>query len=399
MKHSTLCLLFRASFTPTIHRFLSRSSFTQQARKMVKPNAKKVINFAPGPAKIPQEVLIHAQKEMLNYDDTGVSILELSHRSKEYAALNQEAIDNIRKILDVPDNYKILFCQGGGYGQFSFVPMNLMKEGGSADYIVTGTWSSKAANEAAKYGQVNYVFPKPKMFTAIPDEKDWTLNKDASYVYYCANETVHGVEFDFIPETNGVPLVCDMSSNFLTRPVDVSKFGCIVAGAQKNVGCPGVTVVIVREDLLDRSLPCCPSSFNYKVVSDANSKFNTPPTYSVYIMGLVLKWILKEGGLTEMAKRCVEKSSAMYQVLDNSNGFYNASVESASRSRMNVVFRLPNEDLENKFVAEADEQGYMHVKGHRSVGGLRVSLYNALMLHEVEHLIQFMKNFQEKYSK
>ncbi|CAB3983578.1 phosphoserine aminotransferase-like [Paramuricea clavata] len=366
---------------------------------MVKGNKTKVINFAPGPAKLPQEVLIQAQKEILNYESTGVSVLELSHRSKEYTALNQEAIDNMRKILDVPSNYKVIFCQGGGYGQFSFVPMNLMKEGGSADYLVTGTWSSKAANEAAKHGQVNYVFPKPKAFTTIPDVKEWKLNKDASYVYYCANETVHGVEFDFIPETNGVPLVCDMSSNFLTRPVDVSKFGCIIAGAQKNIGCAGVTVVIVREDLLGRSLPYCPTSFNYKVVADANSLFNTPPTYSVYIMSLVLKWILKEGGLTEMAKRCVMKSSALYNILDNSNGFYNSLVESTARSRMNVVFRLPSEDLEKKFVSEADEQGYMHVKGHRSVGGLRVSLYNAVMLHEVEHLIEFMKHFQEKYSK
>ena len=366
---------------------------------MVNDNEKKVFNFAPGPAKLPQEVLIQAQKELLNYKNTGVSVLELSPRSKEYSTLNQEAIDNIRKILDVPSNYKIIFNQGGGCGQCAFVPMNLMKEGASADYLVTGTWSAKAANEAVKHGEVNYVFPKPKAFTSIPDVKEWKFNKDASYVYYCANETINGVEFDFIPETGGVPLVCDMSSNFLTRPVDVSKYGCIFAGAQKNIGCAGVTVVIIREDLLGRSLPYCPSSFNYKFVSDANSLFNTPPTYSVYIMSLVLKWILKEGGLTEMTKRCAAKSSALYNVLDNSNGFYNSLVERTARSKVNVVFRLPNEDLEKKFVSEADEQGYMHVKGHRSVGGLRVSLYNAVMQHEAEHLIQFMKNFQEKYSK
>ncbi|XP_046857585.1 phosphoserine aminotransferase-like isoform X2 [Xenia sp. Carnegie-2017] len=363
---------------------------------MVKANEKKVINFAPGPAKLPQEVLIQAQKEMLNYENTGVSVMELSHRSKEYGAINQETNDNLRKILGVPNNYKILFCQGGGNGQFSFVPMNLMKEGGSADYLVTGTWSSKAAVEGAKHGKVNYVFPKPKTFNGIPDVSEWNFDKDASYVYYCDNETVQGVEFNFIPETNGVPLVCDMSSNFLTKPVDVSKYGCIFAGAQKNIGCAGVTVVIIREDLLGKSLSYCPTSFNYKVVADSNSLYNTPPTYSVYIMGLVLKWILKEGGLNEMTKRSALKSSTLYKKISDSNGFFKSIVESKACSRVNVVMRLPTEDLEKKFVTEAGEQGFMHVKGHRSVGGLRISLYNAITINEVEQLLEFMTNFQEQ---
>ncbi|KAK3728567.1 hypothetical protein QZH41_011647 [Actinostola sp. cb2023] len=283
-----------------------------------------------------------------------------------------------------------------------------MKEGGSADYICTGAWSSKAVKEvrfAEKYGKVNLVLPKLDSYDRIPSQSEWNLDPNASYVHYCANETVHGVEFDFIPETNGVPIVCDMSSNILSRPVDVSKYGVIYAGAQKNIGCAGVTMVIVREDLLGHASPKCPVVFDYKVQAGNNSMYNTPPTYSIYLMGLVFKWIKKLGGLQELKQRNHIKSSTIYDIIDSSKGFYSGKVNKGARSRMNVTLRINggHEELEKEFIKKAGEKGMIQLKGHRyrlmSVGGIRVSLYNAITFQETKKLAQFMRDFSDTHNR
>ncbi|WAR25444.1 SERC-like protein [Mya arenaria] len=362
-----------------------------------------VMNFSPGPAKLPDEVLVQAQKDLTNYAGTGVSVMELSHRSKDFESIIQRAEQDLRSLLDIPENYKVLFMQGGGTGQFCAVPCNLMdlKPGRTADYIVTGCWSEKAAKEAEKYGSVNLVLPKTKKYTGIPPESEWNLNPDASYVFYCANETVHGVEFQFIPETNGVPLVCDMSSNILTRQVDISKFGVIFAGAQKNIGCAGCTVIIIREDLLGRALPNIPAVFCYNTMNTNNSLFNTPPTYSIYIMGLVFNWKKENGGVDGMEENSLVKSGLIYDVIDNSSGFYVCPVNIDCRSRMNVPFRIGSAEgcdvLEKKFLDQAAELGMIQLKGHRSVGGIRVSLYNAVTVEETQILADFMKDFLNKH--
>ncbi|EDV21334.1 Phosphoserine aminotransferase [Trichoplax sp. H2] len=363
----------------------------------------KVINFAPGPAKIPEEVLKKAQEELVDFGGTGVSVMELSHRSADFAKVINEAEQNLRQLLNIPDNYKVLFMQGGGTGQFASVPLNLMKEGGCADYVVTGSWSAKAAIEAEKFGTVNRVIPKTKKYSGIPNFSEWNLNPEASYVYICANETIHGVEYHDIPDTKGVPLVCDMSSNILSKEIDVSKFGLIYAGAQKNVGCAGVTIVIVREDLIGNARSYCPIVMDYKVTAGMNSLYNTPPTYSIYIMGMVFQWIVSKGGAKAMSERSALKASKVYNVIDNSDGFYVAPVCKKDRSRMNVPFRIGSEngddELEKKFLKEAGERKFMHLKGHRSVGGIRASLYNAVSVEETEQLVDFMKQFQQKYRK
>ncbi|XP_068594757.1 phosphoserine aminotransferase [Brachionichthys hirsutus] len=362
---------------------------------------KQTINFGAGPAKLPQPVLRQAQKELLHYRDTGISVLEMSHRSSDFARILNTTTDLLKELLDIPDNYKVLLLQGGGCGQFSAVPLNLigLKEDRRADYLVTGNWSAAAAKEAEKYGKINIVHPKLDSYTKIPDSGCWTLNPSASYLYYCSNETVHGVEYNFIPETNGPVLVCDMSSNFLSRPVDVSKFGLIFAGAQKNVGCAGVTVVIVREDLLGHSMKECPVILDYKTQADMNSLYNTPPCFSIYIMGLVLEWIKNNGGSVAMELLNKQKSTRIYDVISASNGFYVCPVEEACRSRMNVTFHIGNKEgdktLEKKFLDGATQRGMMSLKGHRSVGGMRASLYNAVTLEEAEALASYMKEFQK----
>ncbi|XP_022085537.1 phosphoserine aminotransferase-like isoform X2 [Acanthaster planci] len=337
---------------------------------------------------------------MLNYNNMGLSMMELSHRSAEFSKIVHETLQDLRDLLDIPDNYKILLLPGGGTGQFSAVPMNLLR-GGSADYIITGSWSAKAAKEAEKYGKVNAVFPKLDKYTVIPSQDKWNLNPEASYVYYCDNETVHGVEFPFVPETKGVPLVCDMSSNFLSRPVDVSKFGLIYAGAQKNIGCAGVTVVIVREDLIGHAIRECPVIFDYKVQVGNNSLYNTPPTYSIYIMGLVFKWLKDQGGAAKMAEFSRIKSQLIYDVINNSDDFYHCALEKSARSRMNVVFRIGGKDgvdeLEKKFVEESQKLNMVSLKGHRSVGGMRASLYNAITVQEVNKLTDFMLDFMARH--
>ncbi|XP_073322829.1 phosphoserine aminotransferase [Pagrus major] len=364
---------------------------------------KQTINFGAGPAKIPQSVLIQAQKELLNYSGTGISVLEMSHRSSDFSKIINKTESLLRELINIPDNYKVMFLQGGGSGQFSGVPLNLigLKEAKCADYLVTGTWSAKAAKEAEKYGKVNIVHPKLDCYTKIPDSGSWTLNPSASYVYYCANETVNGVEYNFTPETNEVVLVCDMSSNFLSRPVDVSKFGVIFAGAQKNVGCAGVTVVIVREDLLGHALKECPIVLDYKVQAEMNSLYNTPPCFSIYIMGLVLDWTKNNGGCAAMETLNKQKSSMIYDIINASNGFYACPVDVACRSRMNVPFRVGKKDgdeaLEKKFVEDASKRGMISLKGHRSVGGIRASLYNSVTVEETEALAAYMKEFQKEH--
>lgn len=365
--------------------------------------SKKIMNFAPGPAKLPQAVLQQAQKELLSYRHSGVSVMEMSHRSSDFSKIINTAENSLRELLHIPDNYKVLFLQGGGSGQFAAVPLNLLglKPGHTADYLVTGAWSAKAAKEAEKFGKVNHVWDKQNKYTDIPDKSTWNLNPDASYVYYCSNETIHGVEFHDIPETGDVPLVADMSSNILTKQIDVSKFGLIFAGAQKNIGCAGVTLVIVREDLIGSALDICPTIFDYKIQAGNNSCYNTPPTYSIYIMSLVFDWIRKEGGAEAMSKQSYAKANLLYDMVDNSNGFFVSPVTERARSHMNIPLRIRSidgdEELEKKFLDEAHRKGMIQLKGHRSVGGLRVSLYNAISLVETNFLVDFMREFQSRY--
>ncbi|KAJ8262811.1 hypothetical protein COCON_G00152680 [Conger conger] len=331
--------------------------------------------FGAGPGKLPQTVLLEAQKELLDYNGTGISVLEMSHRTSDFSKILNTAENLLRELLDIPENYKVMFLQGGGTGQFSAVALNLigLKEGRCADYLVTGAWSAKAASEAEKYGTVNIIHPKLERYTTVPDPDSWTLNPAASYVYYCANETIHGVEFNFVPDTKGVVLVCDMSSNILSRPVDVSKFGLIFAGAQKNIGCrPG-----------------------------NNSLYNTPPCFSIYITGLVLEWVKNCGGAAAMEKLNKEKSGLIYDIVNGSNGFYVCPVESSCRSRMNVPFRIGKKDgddaLEKKFLDGASKLGMISLKGHRSVGGIRASLYNAVTLDDTRALADYMTEFLKEH--
>ncbi|XP_066460238.1 phosphoserine aminotransferase [Eleutherodactylus coqui] len=363
----------------------------------------QVLNFGAGPAKLPPSVLLEAQKELIDYKGLGISVLEMSHRSSDFTKILNTAEVFMRELLNIPDNYKVLFLQGGGSGQFSAVPLNLigLKEAKSADYIITGAWSAKAAKEAEKYGKVKLVYPKLASYTEIPDPSSWNLDPEASYVYYCANETVHGVEFQDIPDVNGAVLVCDMSSNFLSRPVDISKFGLIFAGAQKNIGCAGVTVVIVREDLMGFALKECPTILDYKIQAGNGSLYNTPPCFSIYITGLVLEWIKNNGGAKCMEKLSIMKSEMIYNIIDESSGLFVCPVEKKSRSRMNIPFRIGSITgdgaLEREFLAKAAALGMMSLKGHRSVGGIRASLYNAVTVDDVEKLADFMRHFKETH--
>ncbi|XP_072020531.1 phosphoserine aminotransferase-like [Amphiura filiformis] len=360
---------------------------------------KRVMNFAPGPAALPDKVLQRAQSEMLNYNDLGYGVMEMSHRSAEFVRIQSKAEQDLRDLINIPDNYKILFLQGGGSGQFAGVPLNLMRDG-AADYFVTGSWSAKAIKEGEKYGKCKPVFPKPDKFTTIPSKEDWKLTQGASYIYYCDNETIHGVEFQEVPESNGVPIVCDMSSNFLSRPFDITKYGVVYAGAQKNIGCAGVTIVIVREDLIGFASGYCPAVLDYKTQFAMNSCYNTPPTYSIYICGLVLEWLKENGGVESMYELSKTKSSMIYDVIDQSKGFYCAPVDKAYRSRMNIPFRIGSpegvEELEKKFLAEAAALDMISLKGHRSVGGIRASLYNATTVETTNKLADFMRDFQTR---
>eukprot|EP00126_Sphaerothecum_destruens_P009922 Sdes_comp20630_c0_seq1m15776 len=356
-------------------------------------------NFSAGPGKMPQEVLEQAAHDLLSWNGSGMSVMEMSHRSSNFSKIIEEATQDLKGLLQVPDNYHILFYQGGATLQFAAIPMNLSRHHDScvADYIVTGYWSKKAAEEAKKYCKVNLVLPPTTKYKNIPPVSDWKLSPNASFVYYCANETVDGVEFPFVPDTKEIPLVCDMSSNILSTCIDVSRFGVIIAGAQKNIGPAGLTVVIVRDDLIGKALEMTPLMMDYQVMVANKSLYNTPPTFAIYMAGLVFQWAKKLGGLKYLQDQNQKKSSLLYETIDSSNGFYTCPVEKKFRSRMNVPFRVKsNEQLEKKFLDEALQLGFVELKGHRSVGGLRASLYNAMTLKEVQRFVDFMLLFQKK---
>ena len=357
---------------------------------------KRIYNFSAGPAILPEPVLLEAQEEMLNYHDSGMSVMEMSHRSKIYETIIQEAEMDLRKLLAIPENYKVLFLQGGGTQQFAMVPMNLMKNK-TADYIITGTWSKKAYTEAKMYGTpIAVASSADKNFAYVPDCSNLKLSENADYLYMCENETINGNFMHNLPNAQGKVLVSDSSSCFLSHPMDVSKFGLIFAGAQKNVGPAGVTIVIIREDLItDDVFPGTPTILKYKIHADDGSMYNTPPCYGIYICGKVFKWLLKNGGLEAMKKVNDKKADLLYNLLDNSKLFHGI-VAKADRSIMNVTFTTGSEELDTKFVSEAKANGFDNLKGHRSVGGLRASIYNAMPYEGVRSLVEFMKEFEKK---
>lgn len=351
----------------------------------------RVYNFSAGPSMLPLAVLEQAAKEMTDYNGSGMSVMEMSHRSPVYESIIAETEKDLRKLMSIPDNYKVLFLQGGATTQFSAVPLNLMKTG-KADYIVSGQFSGKAAQEAEKYGTVNIVASsKDRNFTYVPYVREFS--RDADYVHICWNNTIFGTTFNYIPETGDIPLVADMSSSILSQPVDVSKFAVIYAGAQKNMGPAGLTVVIVREDLLGFARPDTPVMLNWKIQAENDSMYNTPPCYSIYVAGLVYKWLLSLGGLEEMKKINERKASILYNYLDGSK-LFKPTAEREFRSLMNVCFVTGNPDIDKKFCSEAAKAGFVNIKGHRSVGGMRASIYNAMPVEGVEKLVEFMKEFE-----
>ncbi|MBI5676718.1 MAG: 3-phosphoserine/phosphohydroxythreonine transaminase [Nitrospirae bacterium] len=356
----------------------------------------RVYNFSAGPAMLPEEVLKQAASEMTDWRGSGMSVMEMSHRGKEYISIAKKTEAYLREIMEIPDNYKILFLQGGASSQFAMIPMNLLRGRNTADYINTGQWSKKAIAEAKRYCNVNVAATsEASNFTTVPARSEWKLNPDAAYVHYTPNETIGGVEFDSIPDTGNVPLFADMSSTILSRPIDVSKFGLIYAGAQKNIGPAGLTIVIIREDLIDEPLPGTPVMFSYKTHAENESMYNTPPTYAWYIAGLVFEWIKNRGGLDAMARLNKRKADKLYAAIDKS-GFYKNPVDKNYRSWMNIPFTLKNSGLDSKFLEEAKAAGLVTLKGHRSVGGMRASIYNAMPEEGVDKLISFMEEFQKK---
>ncbi len=356
----------------------------------------RIFNFSAGPAVLPVEVLEEAQRDLVALPGVGMSVMEISHRSKAFDDIIKRAEADLRSLGNVPDNYKVLFLQGGASLQFSSVPMNLLGPGASADYIVTGSWSKKALKEAKKVGATRVAASTEEGgFKRVPRQDELQLAADAAYVHMTSNNTIAGTQFHYVPDTGSVPLVSDASSDIFSRPIDVSKFGLIYAGAQKNLGPSGVTLVIVREDLLERSADSLPSMLNYKVHAENGSLYNTPPCFGIYILGLVLRWLVKQGGLEAMAKVNERKAGTLYAELDRSE-FWRPHADADSRSRMNVTFRLPSEDLEKLFVKEATAAGLDGLKGHRSVGGLRASIYNAFPESGVEALVQFMREFERR---
>ena len=357
-----------------------------------------IYNFSAGPAVLPKEVLQQAQAELPDWHECGMSVMEMSHRGKEYMSIHAQAEADLRELMAIPDNYKVLFLQGGGHLQFSMVPLNLMRGRQSADYVNTGEWSKKAIGEAKKFGNVNEVASNTdKNSTYVPALGTWKRDPNAAYLHYTTNETIGGVEFGWIPDTGKVPLVADMSSNILSRPYDVSKFGLIYAGAQKNIGPAGLAVVIVREDLLGQAAAITPTMLDYKIHADADSMYNTPPTYSIYMAGLVFQWLKKQGGVAAMERVNIAKAKLLYDAIDASNGFYNCPVAKADRSRMNVPFTLKNNSLDSEFLKQADARGLLQLKGHRSVGGMRASIYNAMPLAGVQALVAFMNEFANQH--
>ncbi|NOX91051.1 MAG: 3-phosphoserine/phosphohydroxythreonine transaminase [Gammaproteobacteria bacterium] len=358
---------------------------------------RRVFNFSAGPAALPQEVLEKAQAEILDWHDAGMSVMEMSHRGKEFMSIAAQAEADLREVMAIPDNYKVLFLQGGASSQFAMVPLNLLRGKTSADYYRTGSWSKKAIAEAKRYCDVNVVADTEVdgKFTTVPEEDGVTFNPDAAYVHYTPNETIEGVEFPYVPDTGDVPLVADMSSTILSRQIEVSRFAVIYAGAQKNIGPAGLTIVIVRDDLIGDVKEGTPAMFDYAVHAKNDSMYNTPPTYGWYLAGLVFAWLKEKGGLAAMGDINQRKAEKLYAAIDTSN-FYTNPVANHCRSWMNVPFTLANADLDATFLAEAKEANLVTLKGHRSVGGMRASIYNAMSEEGVDALIAFMADFEKR---
>ena len=373
---------------------MQKSNSSASALSTIRP-----YNFSPGPAALPHSVLARAAAEMLNYQGSGMSVMEMSHRGKLFMDIYHHVHASVRELLAVPSNYKVLFLQGGSIGESAIAPLNLLGKNPKADYVVTGTWSKKAIAEARKYGDVHLAASNEAAWqnhaagTYLPAAATWNVRKDATFVHYCDNETIHGLEFYSPPEINAT-LVVDACSNLFSRPIDVSKYGVIYASAQKNIGPAGLTVVIVRDDLLDQAHPHCPSAFSYRIASDNDSMYNTPPTFALYMAGLVFDWMREQGGLAGLAAQNDAKAHLLYQTIDASD-FYSNRIDPACRSRMNVPFYLANEALNDTFLAKAQAAGLLQLKGHKSVGGMRASLYNPTPLAGVQALAAFMQHFEK----
>ena len=358
----------------------------------------RVFNFSPGPATLPEPVLRQAAAEMLDWQGSGMSVMEMSHRGKEFMGIFAQTEADLRELLAIPANYKVLFMQGGAIGENAIVPLNLIGRTGRADYVVTGDWSKKSAKEAGRYGQVRIAADGNEggRYLRVPPQSAWSLDPQAAYVHYCSNETIGGVQFHWTPDTGSVPLVSDMSSDILSRPIDVSRFGLIYGGAQKNIGPSGLTLVIVREDLLGHALPATPDAFNYTVQAAAGSMYNTPPTYAIYIAGLVFKHVKALGGLAAMETHNRAKAKLLYDFLDESR-FFDNPIATEARSLMNVPFWLKDPNLDEAFLQGAKARGLVQLKGHRSVGGMRASIYNAMPIEGVQALVAYMKDFEAQH--
>ena len=359
----------------------------------------RVYNFSAGPSMLPEAVLEEAAKQMMNYEGSGMSVMEMSHRSAEYEAIIGKAESLLRELMHIPDNYKVLFLQGGASSQFAMIPLNLMKKSKKADYVITGQWSKKAAQEAEKYGSVNKVASSAdKTFSYIPEIDPATFDKDADYFHITLNNTIYGTRYTQLPDTGDVPLVADASSNILSEPIDITRFGLLYAGAQKNMGPAGVTVVIIREDLISGAIEGAPTMFDYKIHADNGSMYNTPPTYAIYICMLVFDWLKKLGGIEAMHEINQKKAKILYDYLDSSK-LFRGTVEKKDRSLMNVPFVTDDDELNAKFIKEAKANGFVNLKGHRTVGGMRASIYNAMPVEGVQALVDFMKKFEAENCK
>jgi phosphoserine aminotransferase len=356
-----------------------------------------VYNFSAGPAVLPREVLQRAAAEMLDWHGSGMSVMEMSHRGPEFISIHAKAEADLRTLMAIPADYAVLFLQGGAIGENAIVPMNLLGDRKLIDFVNTGEWSKKSIKEAKKYAQVNIAASsEDRAFSYVPARESWKLTSEAAYVHVTTNETIGGVEFPFTPDVGSAPLVADMSSHILSRPIDVTKYGVIYGGAQKNVGPAGLTLAIVRRDLLDRALPICPSAFHWKEQAEADSMLNTPPTYAIYIAGLVFEWLLAQGGVAAIEKRNIAKAQLLYDAIDASQ-LYSNPVARADRSRMNVPFRLRDEKLDGAFLKGAEARGLLQLKGHRSVGGMRASIYNAMPIEGVAALVDYMREFERQH--
>ena len=353
----------------------------------------QIYNFSAGPAVLPKAVLQRAQAEMLDWHGSGMGVMEMSHRGKEFTGILAKTEADLRALLNIPQNYKVLFLQGGAIAENAVIPMNLLN-GGEADYVVTGSWSKRSVEDASAYGKINVVASsEADNFTYVPAYSSWKLNKNAQYLHICTNETINGVEFDGLPDAGEVPIVADMSSHILSRPIDVSKYGVIYGGAQKNIGPAGLCIVIVREDLLGKASPLTPAVFNWKTQAENQSMINTPPTYSIYIAGLVFEWLLEQGGVAAIEQVNIRKANLLYDYIDSTD-FYLNKVAIDNRSRMNIPFFLKDESLNDAFLKGAEANGLLQLKGHRMVGGMRASIYNAMPIEGVQALISYMKAFE-----